>query len=386
MNILFDFITTYRITGASEYVRRVFFSLLNTIEKKHRTDVHIIAAYDSKRGNQAYPDLAFDILSQRAISYIDIHGKSLLQIVNDLHIDKIFIGCAQFWGRYRDLDKLDCEILCVIHDLSYEEKSQNFIDLWMQMYRSNLHFAWNWGKSMLRGAPSLGLMKPFRLLMERNNKFRIIAVSEYTKNTLKYQFDFNEFHIVTLYSPERIYQNQASHIENTALGDIIARKKKYFLALHGNRPMKNVEKVIRAFGRYVEEHNDVFILTTGMTEKRCKNHIALPFLSESDLANAYAHCWAFVYPSLFEGFGYPPIEAMHYGKPVLSSNVCSMPEVLGDAPIYFSPFYDSDIYRAMCCLNENNYESYSKKSMAQYLLVKERQEADLNKLIKRLVR
>jgi glycosyltransferase involved in cell wall biosynthesis len=72
---------------------------------------------------------------------------------------------------------------------------------------------------------------------------------------------------------------------------------------------------------------------------------------------------------------------MKFGKPVLSSNVCSMPEVLGDAPIYFSPFYESAIFGALCHLTDRNYQDYSDKSRKQYTKVHERQEKDLDDLI-----
>ena len=88
-----------------------------------------------------------------------------------------------------------------------------------------------------------------------------------------------------------------------------------------------------------------------------------------------------IYPSLFEGFGYPPLEAMKYGKPVLSSNVCSMPEILGDAPIYFSPFYESAIFNALLELKDSNYSNYSNKSYKRYCEVHEIQERDLRDLV-----
>jgi glycosyltransferase involved in cell wall biosynthesis len=55
------------------------------------------------------------------------------------------------------------------------------------------------------------------------------------------------------------------------------------------------------------------------------------------LANLYAHASVLVYPSLYEGFGIPPLEAMHYGCPILASNASSIPEVVGDAGLYFPP-------------------------------------------------
>lgn len=51
-----------------------------------------------------------------------------------------------------------------------------------------------------------------------------------------------------------------------------------------------------------------------------------------------------------------------YGKPILCSNVTSIPEIVGDASISFSPFYTSDIYRALCSLNEINYNELAQKA------------------------
>ena len=75
---------------------------------------------------------------------------------------------------------------------------------------------------------------------------------------------------------------------------------------------------------------------------------------------------------------------MKYGKPVLSSNVTSMPEILGDAPIYFSPFYNADMFKAMMTLAELSEEEYAKRSemsLEQYKIVHERQVSDLSKLV-----
>lgn len=68
-----------------------------------------------------------------------------------------------------------------------------------------------------------------------------------------------------------------------------------------------------------------------------ENVVALPRVSDEFLAEAYAGARLFVYPSLNEGFGFPPLEAMSLGCPVLASRVSSIPEVCGDAPFYFDP-------------------------------------------------
>jgi glycosyltransferase involved in cell wall biosynthesis len=65
------------------------------------------------------------------------------------------------------------------------------------------------------------------------------------------------------------------------------------------------------------------------------------------LASLYAHASVLVYPSLYEGFGIPPLEAMHYGCPVLASNASSIPEVVGDAGLYFDPAEPDDLLQKL---------------------------------------
>ena len=109
------------------------------------------------------------------------------------------------------------------------------------------------------------------------------------------------------------------------------------------------------------------------------------YLSESNLALALRHCYALVYPTFFEGFGYPAIEAMHYGKPVLASNVTSLPEVFEDAPIYFSPLYETEIFNALTKLTDENYAERESKSKLQYAKVREKQEKDLEELVNHII-
>jgi glycosyltransferase involved in cell wall biosynthesis len=68
---------------------------------------------------------------------------------------------------------------------------------------------------------------------------------------------------------------------------------------------------------------------------------------DSLLGELYAHADAFVYPSAYEGFGFPPLEAMTQGCPVVASNTSSMPEVIGDAGEFFDPGSVEDIRRAI---------------------------------------
>jgi glycosyltransferase involved in cell wall biosynthesis len=71
------------------------------------------------------------------------------------------------------------------------------------------------------------------------------------------------------------------------------------------------------------------------------------YVSDSDLAWLFENCFAFIYPSLFEGFGMPVLEALGFGSPVLCSQTSSLPEVAGEAAIYFDPLQPESIAQAM---------------------------------------
>ena len=159
-------------------------------------------------------------------------------------------------------------------------------------------------------------------------------------------------------------------------------KEKYYLLISANSPIKNAVKAIAAFKDFIKIYNinDIKIVTIGYGKTVFNQHIDLPFLSKSDLENAFKNAFALIYPSLFEGFGYPPMEAMKYGTPVASSNVCSIPEVLGDAAAYFSPIYETDFIKAYKNIYENRH-LYSQKAKERYVVVNDRQKRDLENLI-----
>ena len=75
--------------------------------------------------------------------------------------------------------------------------------------------------------------------------------------------------------------------------------------------------------------------------------VAIPSVTDEFLAEAYTAAALFVYPSLSEGFGIPPLEAMAAGCPVAASHVAAIPEVCGDAPFYFDPHDEASITRAL---------------------------------------
>ena len=405
MNIAFDFITLYQPTGAGEYIRRIFFSFLDYLKLNNISDKNIFAVYDSSKGIY-YEDMKRNASFSVDVTFIDVASFSSIDIaLSDYCMDTFFIGCAQYLGVYSRFERISCRVICVVHDLSYEESFYNNIQpfqvLTHPVFRQErLKQSPGW-KLLLN--PRSATMRYIRWyfssrknacwerdltriervfgLLQNNSQVRIIAVSEYTKNSIVFNFGISPDNIQVLYSPERIFHSSSPLVINDRLKHFIDSRKKYYLMVSAGRIEKNAYKALKAFEQYAERNKDVYLLTIGYKHELFPNHIDFDFLNDAELSLCYAHCYAFLYPSIFEGFGYPPIEAMHYKKPVLCSNVCSMPEVLGSAPIYFSPIYMSDIYRALTILNDSNYADYSIKSKLQYNLVKKRQENDLKTII-----
>ncbi|OUU27722.1 MAG: hypothetical protein CBB97_05665 [Candidatus Endolissoclinum sp. TMED37] len=131
---------------------------------------------------------------------------------------------------------------------------------------------------------------------------------------------------------------------------------KYFLYVGGRKRYKNFFSVIEAFKKNKQIYKEYKIICVGGgklldTEKKklIENNIDLSkiiFLDKADdnnLFNLYKNASALIYPSFYEGFGMPIIEAMSIGCPVISSNTSSLPEVYGDAAISFSPSSVSEL-------------------------------------------
>ena len=397
MNILLDFLTVRWKNGGGEWTRRVYFEMFRHVAEQGLNDIHFFALYDSV-GGVAYEDMREEVLGQQVpITYVDITGRTIPDIVAQYRIGRFFIAMSQVLGNYRDINLADvkCEVFCVTHDGCNEEIFYNsldyyyrFIDPRYQRASFLRNVAWlflaRYSTSLTRRLES---MQRIMAMVHNNPQVRLIAVSDYTKRSLQYNFCIPESNIQVLWSPERVYAEAKEEIENPVLRELIQSGKKYYLLLHAHRVQKNPHKVVKAFEKFAKlQSSDVTLLALKYQES-CSSHVvSIPWLSDSDLANAYKHCFALIYPSFFEGFGYPPLEAMHYGKPVLCSYSTSMPDIFEDAPVYFCPLYETAIFEALLKLTDENHSLYAQRSIKQYKKVAERQKADLETLVKQVLK
>ena len=382
-NILFDLVSTQgTINGGGEYVKTVFLSLVNRITKDG-LDAKIYAMYSSK-DKMAFDDLLIERIEKLDhVELVDVANREIPKVAEELNIDVFFIGIAQKIAKLYNLLGLKCRTICVIHDMAHQE-AQN-VGLPQYLVQGNLK---EWLKQFALNKwfePKRHINKDlFGLIAILNSiKAEYVAVSDYSKNSILYLTNIPSDRINVLYSPLKANEMHDS-IDNEHLKALIDNKERYFLVVSANRPLKNAVKVIHAYKKFVKDTDSkIKLVTIGYHQQPvCEGHVVLPYLSESDLENAYKYCYALIYSSLLEGFGYPPVEAMKFGKPVISSNVCSMPEILGDAPVYVSPFYETDIYRALRLISdEKTANVLASKSLERFVDVQKRQKEDLEKLL-----
>ena len=129
------------------------------------------------------------------------------------------------------------------------------------------------------------------------------------------------------------------------------RAREPFLLYPANAwPHKNHPRLFEAFTRVRRRRRELRLLLTGAGHQRLRlpaGARSLGHLPRERLADLYRSASALVYPSLYEGFGLPCLEAMACGCPVACANAASLPEVCGDAAVYFDPTSAEDIARAI---------------------------------------
>lgn len=140
---------------------------------------------------------------------------------------------------------------------------------------------------------------------------------------------------------------------------------------------KNIEAIVKALPLLPEEFrlvvagkpgNDFDDLSKLIEEKKLKNRVDLKgYVSLEELSRLYDESWLFVFPSLFEGFGIPLIEAMARSLPVVSSNSTCLPEVGGDACLYFDPSKPEELADKVLAIanDESLYQDLIKKGRAR---------------------
>jgi len=189
-----------------------------------------------------------------------------------------------------------------------------------------------------------------------NKAQKIITVSEYSKKDIVQLLKIKESKVIVTY--EGVDLPSLGQIKCDQIKKDLGINRDFLLYVGSAYPHKNLEKLIEAFGQVLLVNNTLQLVLVGSKNyfysqlanevKKAdldESVILTDYLSDSDLACLYREARLYIFPSLIEGFGLPPLEAQSYGLPVLSSFNSCLPEILGDSVLYFNPNNASELAR-----------------------------------------
>lgn len=192
---------------------------------------------------------------------------------------------------------------------------------------------------------------------------KIITISEFSKSEImKYlKVEADKIEVIPLGVDVGYYHSNYSENDVEMVKEKYKINGEYFLYLGTIEPRKNIERLIRAYGALYEQRKDIpKLILAGKkgwlyedifnTLEELKLHDVVKFLGYIEIQDApklITGSIAFIFPSLYEGFGLPPLEAMACGTPVITSDVASLPEVVGEAGMLIDPLDINSIKEAM---------------------------------------
>jgi len=197
---------------------------------------------------------------------------------------------------------------------------------------------------------------------------RVLAVSQFTKNEIEKLFATPSERIEVVYNAidERFLHGHASDVDRELIAQRYQVTYPFILYAGAIRPHKNVVRIIEAFSilktelEKEQEFPDLKLIIIGddlsnnpdlrrtVIRSGVQNDVRfLGFVPIEVLRIFYDVAKIFVFPSLYEGFGLPPLEAMAHGTPVVTSNTSSLPEVAGNAAVMVNPENVFEIQRAL---------------------------------------
>ena len=242
--------------------------------------------------------------------------------------------------------------IVTIHDLSFE--------IYPEVYSMKMRL---WHK----------FINPKKIIQ---NAHKIIAVSESTKQDLQELYGIESTKIEVIYPGISTEFNDNHNVSDPTIKSIIKKYKlpsKYLLYLATIEPRKNISLIINSFNKIADKYPNLNLVIAGgdgwlyqdinrmIEQSKFKERIfKIGFVDVKDKPIIYKLAHIFVYPSLYEGFGFPPLEAMASGVPTIVSGVSSLPEIVENSAIKVSPYNENELIWAIEYLLNNSkiYQKY----------------------------
>ena len=215
---------------------------------------------------------------------------------------------------------------------------------------------------------------------------KIIVPSQATKKDLIHFFKCPEEKIVVI--PHGFSPPEISPLHKKKNGEVkipeyfgIDDRTSYVLFVGRLESKKNLINLVRAFRDFSEIHSEFKLILAGKrgvgfkeifkttSELRLFDKVIMPgYINAEEKDFLFKHCFMFAFPSLYEGFGLPVLESFYYEKPVLISNVSSLPEVGKDAATYVDPYDAESIFEGMQKIfSDENYAKTKGMKGVKYL-------------------
>lgn len=307
--------------GVSRYTT----NLVNALAKQRSLDLTLFGS--SFRQRQFLRDFSVQVgLERRAVVWP--YPPSVMQVLwNDWHVasPEKELGSPDVFHSWEYQPPLrHAALVSTIHDLAMLRFPETAHPALLRVHKSS----WN---------------------LLRREAQAVIAVSEATKRDIVELLDFDpaKVHVVLEALPrESKVRVTPQHIalQLAALG----LERPYVLFVGTTEPRKNVRRLISAWEPLAKDIDLVIAGAPGWDTLPHRPHLrVLGRVDAVQLACLYAGARTFAYPSLYEGFGLPILEAFYYGTPVVTSSVSSLPEVAGDAAAYCDPLHVDSIRLAL---------------------------------------
>jgi len=400
--ILYDLVATQPeggspVSGGGEYAKRVYRALVNKIpptggdgnERQQEEHFKLYALADADKALD--PELE-ELSSQRGITLIrsrDVVAE-VVGIIERLEVDTFFsaLPLRYRWLRFPP----HLHFIYTIHGLrSLELIKDRYERHFFHSRRSVLRYcitrlAPRWYQKQRR--------KDFQALLSCSTNRQVITVSRHTRYALLAEFpQLREEDVFTYYSPAETTQTKedASVLQELGIAD-----KGYILIITGNRWAKNPYRAVNALAALKSKGllGDTQVVISGAKGVRYLapfvreyGFIGVDYVSRAKLTALYHHAYCFIFPTLNEGFGYPPLECMANGTPVIASPINSLPELLGDAALWVDPLSEREMEGRILRLLRDKvlYAMLVEEGMTRARLVAEQQRRDLEDLVNLII-
>jgi len=347
-------------------------------------------AYDSKK----YLDPAIvEACKEKNIPLFDINEKTPQQIIDENKIDTFYTPLYSLEKKWA-VDVKD--FVFTWHgvralEMQYSWAGFGFAKKLGQKFEALVRYRESWKKYFYKPKyQALAARMAASAKDGSEKKVRTITVSEHSRASIKAFFpELMDLDIPVFYSPMTEYEPEGFLPPSVTA-------KKYFLLTSGARWEKNNLRAAQAFDELVgmyEGQGKTFdfkmVITGAANPKAYLRHlkhkdrfVLLGYVENKELEFLHQNAYAFVFPSLNEGFGYPPVQSMRYGVPVAASGTTSIPEVCGDAVLYFDPYSVSEIKNRMVQLLDSRiYADFAARAPKRYAEVHQRQVRDLESAV-----